>query len=230
MPTDETPSQLSRHRAGGNSAPQLLYIVTASSKSSVSRCLASKVLLPPLDAARKHGFGLAPSSYRLHHNRTLQHVIRGAVCSFYYKDSNIQCLIDCSRLCWNPLYVKGSCFNQGMFLFWRLTVNACGGVVLDTQVNVLIDTKTKVACVTEVAPEQLILLHLQTALLKKSRQLHSSLIQYWDNMKSFLNLYRQSLVLQGQPLPLHAVAAILSLELTTRCARSNTGLAKCIDC
>jgi len=47
----------------------------------------------------------------------------------------------------------------------RLTVNACGWVVLDTQVNVLIDAKPKVACVTEVASEQLILLYLQSTLL-----------------------------------------------------------------
>ena len=42
----------------------------------------------------------------------------------------------------------------------KLTVNACGWVILDTQVNVLVDTKAKVAGITEVAPQQLILLHL----------------------------------------------------------------------
>ena len=50
----------------------------------------------------------------------------------------------------------------------RLTINACGWVVLDTQVNVLIDAKSKVACVTEVASEQLILLYLQSTLLKNT--------------------------------------------------------------
>lgn len=53
---------------------------------------------------------------------------------------------------------------------WRncraLTVNACGWVVLDAQVNVLIDTETKVSCVTEVLSEQLILLDLQSTLLQ----------------------------------------------------------------
>ena len=48
----------------------------------------------------------------------------------------------------------------------RLTINACGWVILDTQVNVLIDAKPKVACVTEVASEQLVLLYLQAALLQ----------------------------------------------------------------
>ena len=50
----------------------------------------------------------------------------------------------------------------------RLTINACGWVVLNTQVNVLIDAKPKVACVTEVASEQLILLYLQSTLLKNT--------------------------------------------------------------
>ena len=48
-----------------------------------------------------------------------------------------------------------------------LTVNACGWVVLDAQVNVLIDTETKVSCVTEVLSEQLVLLDLQSTLLQK---------------------------------------------------------------
>lgn len=46
-----------------------------------------------------------------------------------------------------------------------LTINASRWVVLDAQINVLIDTKSKVACVTEVAPEELILLNLETTFL-----------------------------------------------------------------
>ena len=49
----------------------------------------------------------------------------------------------------------------------NLTVNACGWVVLDTQINVLIDAKSKVSCVTEVPSEQLILLDLQPTLLQE---------------------------------------------------------------
>lgn len=48
-----------------------------------------------------------------------------------------------------------------------LTVNACGWVVLDTQINVLIDAKSKVSCITEVPSEQLILLDLQPTLLQE---------------------------------------------------------------
>ena len=46
-----------------------------------------------------------------------------------------------------------------------LTIDSCGWVVLDTQVNVLIDAKSKIACLAEVLPEKLILLYLQSALL-----------------------------------------------------------------
>lgn len=49
----------------------------------------------------------------------------------------------------------------------NLTINACGWVVLDTQINVLIDAKSKVPCVTEVPSEQLILLDLQPTLLQE---------------------------------------------------------------
>lgn len=46
------------------------------------------------------------------------------------------------------------------------TIDSCGWVVFDTQVNVFIDTKAKVASLAEVPPEELILLHFQTALLQ----------------------------------------------------------------
>ena len=48
----------------------------------------------------------------------------------------------------------------------NLTVNACRWVILDTQINVLIDAKSKVSCVTEVSSEQLILLDLEPTLLQ----------------------------------------------------------------
>ncbi len=56
--------------------------------------------------------------------------------------------------------IKGTQFEQ------LLTVNACRGVILDTQINVLIDAKPKVARLREVASQQLILLHLQSSLLQ----------------------------------------------------------------
>jgi hypothetical protein len=49
-----------------------------------------------------------------------------------------------------------------------LTVDASGWIILDAQINVLVDPKTKIAGVREVPPQQLILLHLQASLLQKT--------------------------------------------------------------
>ena len=46
------------------------------------------------------------------------------------------------------------------------TVDAGAGVVLDAQVDVLGDAEAEVARLAEVAPQQLILLHLQACLLR----------------------------------------------------------------
>ena len=55
----------------------------------------------------------------------------------------------------------------GIFL---LTVNARGGVILDTEINVLADTETEGARVGEVLLDKLVLLHLEARLLRDERE------------------------------------------------------------
>ena len=59
----------------------------------------------------------------------------------------------------NPLFSGNACHAP------LLTVNACRGVVLDAQVNVLGDAKPEVAGLGEVAADELVLLDLQAGLL-----------------------------------------------------------------